>query len=57
MTLHCLVCGEEAALTLNLQDGETISCPECSTDFTTADVQERITEWTAALAWINNMPQ
>ena len=57
MTLHCILCGEEASLTLNLQDGETVSCPECGNDFNTADVQERITEWTAALAWINNMPK
>jgi hypothetical protein len=56
MTLHCILCGEEAALTLNLQDGETVSCPECGNDFTTADVWA-IEEWTQALAWIETMPK
>jgi transcription initiation factor IIE alpha subunit len=57
MNLHCPLCGAESAIMLNLQDGETMNCPECGDDFTVADLTDRITEWQKAIKWIATMPK
>ena len=57
MILHCVLCGEEAEIRLNLTDGETLSCPACGEDFAVSDVEERLEEWHKALAWIKTFPK
>jgi hypothetical protein len=57
MTLHCILCGADAAIKLDLADGETLTCPECGDDFAIADVQERVDQWSKALKWIATMPK
>jgi hypothetical protein len=57
MTLHCIKCGDEAALTLNLADGDSITCPDCEGEFTVEDVETMIGEWQQAIAWIKTMPK
>ena len=57
MTLHCILCGAEAAIKLDLADGDTLSCPDCGEDFAVADVKDRINEWQTALNWIETMPK
>jgi transcription elongation factor Elf1 len=55
--LPCPCCGEEAAgISLNLGDGETFTCGECETEFTTEHIRDFIAKWTKILAWVDAMP-
>lgn len=55
-TLPCPCCGEpDATINLTLSDC-SFTCCECDTEFTTADVQNFIRQWTPILAWIRQMP-
>jgi len=56
-TLPCPCCGEaNATITLNLADGESLACQDCSADFSTADVRNFIAKWAPMLAWVDAMP-
>jgi hypothetical protein len=50
--LPCVLCGQETTLTLDLDDLETLHCPECGEDFTRADVEAFLDKWNHVLAWL-----
>ena len=55
--LPCPRCGvPDAALLLNLADGETITCQENDCEFTTDDVRDLLARWAPVLAWLDAMP-
>jgi hypothetical protein len=57
LTLPCPKCGEEdAAVSLHLDDGETLHCRDCDNEFTLDDIRNFITRWQAVLAWVDAMP-
>ena len=47
MLTHCILCGQEAKLTIRLEDFDTILCPECDSEFSVADIDQRIEQLTA----------
>ena len=56
-TLPCPCCGEEnATITLNLADAESLVCQDCEADFTVDQVRAFIAKWGRLLAWIETMP-
>lgn len=59
MNLYCPCCRIVAAIDLHLDDGDTMTCRECSEEFTTEDVRKLIDAadaWRAILAWVERCP-
>ena len=46
----CINCGIEAALLIGIGDAETIHCPDCTSDYFVADVEDRIAKLTTLVA-------
>lgn len=56
LQLPCPMCGEpQANLCLSLVD-QSMTCQECEDEFTIADVENLISRWRPALAWLRAMP-
>ena len=55
--LPCLRCGEEVAITLDLDDCCTFRCPECNADFTVDEVQTTMNLWAEVLTWLDTAPK
>jgi hypothetical protein len=54
--LTCPLCGQDCAISLNLEDLETCTCPECSEEFTLDTVRDVIARWQKVLAWVDLCP-
>jgi hypothetical protein len=54
--LPCAKCGEPGGVSLSLEDLETVSCGECSTDYTLSEVRDTIEQWALVLAWRDAAP-
>ena len=55
--LPCPRCGElEATISLNLADGDTLTCSECDTEFGREDIRALVTRWAPVLSWLDGMP-
>lgn len=50
--LKCIKCPEQDGISLDLDDLDTFRCRHCEEEFTTADVQAHIGEWSAVLSWV-----
>jgi DNA-directed RNA polymerase subunit RPC12/RpoP len=51
----CLRCGATTKLSLQLDNLETLVCPDCNGTFRVADVEERIAELTALLSVVKSI--
>ena len=61
MKLICPFCGDaDAAFTLDLLDGDTMTCGQCDTEFTADQARERLDElaacWAPVLDWLKLHP-
>jgi hypothetical protein len=54
--LACIKCGEECCLSLDLNDLETVRCPECDNEYTLEEVRKVIGQWARLLAWVDLAP-
>lgn len=54
--LTCPLCGQDCGISLNLEDLETCTCPECSEEFTLDTVRDVIARWQRVLAWVEMCP-
>lgn len=54
--LPCILCGEEAALSVDLDDCTTFRCPECENEFTADDVRTHLASWSRVLNWLDSAP-
>jgi hypothetical protein len=57
MTLPCIKCGEEAAIRVDVQDGDTLTCCGCDAEYTVEDVEQVIAEWREILPWLKAHPR
>lgn len=55
-SLTCLSCGQQASITLDLDDCHTFHCPDCENEFTADDVRQVIGEWQRVLSWLDLAP-
>jgi hypothetical protein len=57
MKLPCPCCGaEDVNVRLSLDDGKTLTCDECNTDFYVSFVEDVIAKWSAVLPWLKSFP-
>jgi hypothetical protein len=59
MTLPCPCCLADAAIQLNLLDGDTLTCPDCDEEFTVDYIDSLITvvgSWGKILPWLLSHP-
>jgi transposase-like protein len=57
LTLPCPRCGDPAAaIGLLLAAGDRWYCSECEREFSTRDVKEFLSKWTAVIAWADGLP-
>lgn len=56
MELTCIKCGAEAAIRVDLTDGDTCHCPECDDEFTVSEVETLVEQWSAVLPWLKSHP-
>lgn len=56
MNVICPKCLEEAAVTLDLNDGDTLHCPECDEEYTVAAVRGLVDSWAKLLPWLEAHP-
>ena len=54
--LCCIKCGEEVCLSLDLNDLDTVRCPECDGEFTLDEVRTFLGQWQRLLAWVDLAP-
>lgn len=52
--LCCLSCGE-TAISIDADD-MLIRCRECDSEFTPAEIQERLDQWSKFLTWLDMAP-
>jgi hypothetical protein len=52
-SLTCPLCGQDCAISLNLEDLKTCTCPECSEDFLLDTVRDVIARWQRVLNWVS----
>ncbi len=55
--LPCILCGQEATITLDLDDCAVFRCPECVNDFSADDVRDHAAKWARVIAWIETAPK
>jgi hypothetical protein len=55
--LRCPVCGQEATVSLDLDDLQTFRCGECDDTFSADDVRIMIADWKRVLDWIALSPK
>ena len=56
MELHCIRCGQSAAIKLDLDDCDLLTCPECDEEFSVDDVRQHCEAWMRMVAWIETSP-
>lgn len=56
MDVTCPKCLCEAAVTLDVTDGDTLTCPDCSESYTVADIEALVEGWAKLLPWIKSHP-
>jgi hypothetical protein len=56
MTLHCIMCGEDVTIRVDLDDGHALTCTGCDSEYTTDDVERVIGEWREILPWLKSHP-
>lgn len=56
MQVICPRCMTEASVTLDLDDGDTLRCPECSEEYTVGDVADLVDCWAKLLPWLRAHP-
>ncbi|VTU02456.1 unnamed protein product [Gemmataceae bacterium] len=52
----CPKCLSEAAVSLDLDDGDTLRCPECDEAYSVAEVVAVIQSWSKLLPWLLSHP-
>ena len=58
--LPCVYCGESGCLTIDLCDltgDEALTCTQCETNYSLADVRAKIAAWLPVIAWIDQAPR
>lgn len=56
MSPICPKCLVASAIKVNIEDGDTITCPECEEEFSLNDVIEMIESWKGLLPWLKSHP-
>lgn len=56
MNLVCVKCFAEAAVSLDLDDGDTLRCPACDETYTVDEVQAVVECWAKLLPWLKAHP-
>jgi transcription elongation factor Elf1 len=56
MTVTCPKCLAEACVTVDVEDGDTLRCPECEESYSLADVVSVIQSWSKVLPWLLSHP-
>lgn len=54
--LHCFECGHEDSITVSLADMDTLTCTECDSTFTRAELRDQIGRWSRVLDWLDAAP-
>jgi transcription elongation factor Elf1 len=54
--LPCIRCGQEASISLDLDDCSTFRCGECEESFDVCDLREHLARWQRVLAWVDAAP-
>lgn len=52
----CPKCMAEASVKLDVNDGDTLSCPECEEEYSLSDVEAVVESWAALLPWLKAHP-
>ena len=56
MNLMCPKCMSESAIKVSVEDGDTLTCPECEEEFSLNDVIALIESWKPILPWLLSHP-
>lgn len=56
MPVTCPKCLSEAAVSLDLDDGDTLRCPECDETYSVAEVEAVVASWARLLPWLKAHP-
>jgi peptide subunit release factor 1 (eRF1) len=56
MKTICPKCLVESCIKVDIEDGETINCPECEEEYTLTEVIEMIESWKELLPWLKSHP-
>lgn len=54
--MTCPRCLTATSVRLDLDDGETLTCPDCEETFTVGNIQSIIESWTRVLPWLLTHP-
>jgi hypothetical protein len=55
-SLPCIRCGQDATISLDLDDCTTFRCAECDDSFDADDVRDHMARWQRVLAWVDARP-
>lgn len=56
MSVVCPKCLSESQVAVNVEDGESLYCPECEENYTVTEVRELLDSWKAILPWLEAHP-
>lgn len=56
MNVICPKCLTEACVTVDVNDGDTLGCPECNEEYSLGDVAAMLTSWGKILPWLKSHP-
>lgn len=56
MNVVCPKCLSESAVSVDVADGESLHCPECSEDYNLSEVIDVIESWSRVLPWLKSHP-
>ncbi|WP_439624038.1 hypothetical protein [Gemmata sp.] len=56
MMVTCPKCLDEANVTVDLDDGDTLRCQECEEVYSVADVEAVVACWAKLLPWLRAHP-
>jgi hypothetical protein len=54
--LPCIRCGQDASISIDLDDCATFRCGECEESFDACDLREHLEKWQRVLAWVEQAP-
>lgn len=56
MSPICPKCFEETSIKVNIEDGDTLECPNCEEEFSLSNVIDMIESWKGLLPWLKSHP-
>ena len=56
MKTICPKCMDDVCISVNLDDGDTLTCSSCDEEYTVAAIDELIESWKPLLAWLKAHP-